>query len=201
AGFCGLGVGAAFKRNGIDFEQFEATDAIGGNWSHGVYETVHIISSRKTTEYADFPMPSTWPDFPSASQMLEYLNAYADHHGLRPHIRLSTRVTRVAPENTEAETWRVAWETADGTQGERVYDGVIVCNGHHWSCRMPRYPGTFTGELLHSKHYKRPAQLEGKRVLVIGGGNSACDIAVEAARFARSAHISMRRGYWFMPKL
>jgi len=202
AGFSGLGVAAAFKKNGIAYEQFEAEEAIGGNWHHGVYETVHIISSRKTTEYGDFPMPSTWPDFPSAKQMLEYLNAYADHHGLREQLRLSTRVVHVEPADVDRGTWRVAYETKAGERTEKVFDGVIVCNGHHWSMRMPEYEGTgFTGgELLHSKSYKSPEQLKGKRVLVIGGGNSACDIAVEAARFAKSAHISMRRGYWFLPK-
>ncbi len=200
AGFSGLGVAAAFRKNGIDYEQLEAEAAIGGNWSHGVYDTVHIISSRKTTEYTDFPMPASWPDFPSAKQMLEYLNAYADHWDLRPRIRHSTRVTRVRVEDPEEGSWRVSWQLPSGETGERVYEGVIVCNGHHWSCRMPEYPGELTAELMHSKAYKGPAQLADKRVLVIGGGNSACDIAVEAARFAKSAHISMRRGHWFLPK-
>jgi hypothetical protein len=133
--------------------------------------------------------------------MLEYLEAYAAHHGLVPRIRLSTKVVEVAPEDAERGTWRVVWETSSGERAELVYDGVVVCNGHHWAPRMPEYPGTFTGELIHSKSYKRPATLAGKRVLVIGGGNSACDIAVEAARFAKTAHISMRRGYWFLPKM
>lgn len=199
AGFSGLGVAAAFKKNGIDYEQFEKADAIGGNWHHGVYETVHIISSRKTTEYSDFPMPSEWPDFPSAAQMLTYLNAYTDHFGLRPHIRFETQVTRVEPAGGDGR-WRVEWEGPDGVRSAKIFDGVVVCNGHHWASRMPEYPGTFTGEIIHSKAYKSPQQLAGKRVLVIGGGNSACDIAVEAARFAKEAHISMRRGYWFLPK-
>ncbi len=200
AGFSGLGVAAAFGKHDIDYEQFEAGDGVGGNWRHGVYETAHIISSRRTTEYADLPMPEGWPDFPSASQILTYLEAYADHHHLRSRIRLRTKVTRVEPADVDAGTWRVAWETAAGERGERVYDGVVVANGHHWASRMPEYPGRFGGELIHSKDYKSPAQLVGKRVLVIGGGNSACDIAVEAARFAREAHVSMRRGYWFLPK-
>lgn len=208
AGFSGLGVAAALARNGIDFEVFEAEDAIGGNWHHGVYETVHIISSRKTTEYSDFPMPSSWPDFPSARQMLEYLNAYADHHQLRPHIRLSTRVVDIAPEDPDRGTWGVTFTRSSsagaGVEGalreKKIYEGVIICNGHHWATRMPSYRGTFDGEIIHSKEYKAPRQLRDKRVLVIGGGNSACDIAVEAARFARAAHISMRRGYWFLPK-
>jgi hypothetical protein len=193
AGFCGLGVAGAFTRHNIPFDVLEADNALGGNWYHGVYETVHIISSRKTTEYSDYPMPADYPDFPSAAQMLAYLNAYADHWGLREHIQLGTAVSRVAP---HGDQWAVT--LANGEQ--RIYGGVVVANGHHWDKRMPSYPGTFAGELLHSKDYKSPEQLRGKRVLVIGGGNSACDIAVEAARFALSSHISLRRGYWFMPK-
>ncbi len=197
AGFAGLGVAAAFTRAGIGYDQVEADDDLGGNWKHGVYENVHIISSRKTTEYTDWPMPADWPDFPSAGQMLTYLRAYADHHGLRARLALSTRVTWVEPAGGGA--WRVTLEHA-GQRSTRIYGGVVVCNGHHWDKRWPSYPGTFTGETIHSKDYKSPATLQGKRVLVIGGGNSACDIAVEAARFADASHISMRRGYWFMPK-
>jgi hypothetical protein len=198
AGFSGLGVAAAFRRHGIAFDVFEADDDLGGNWYHGVYETVHIISSRKTTEYSDHPMPADWPDFPSAAQMLAYLRGYADHHQLRPHIEFRTRVQKVEPafKDSDDGRWRVTLHSGES----RVYGGVVVCNGHHWDKRMPDYPGRFDGELLHSKDYKRPELLRGKRVLVIGGGNSACDIAVEAARFAASAHISMRRGYWFVPK-
>ncbi|WP_437970069.1 NAD(P)-binding domain-containing protein [Sorangium sp. So ce260] len=198
AGLCGLGVARAFKRSGIPFDVFEADDDVGGNWYHGVYETVHIITSKRTTEYSDFPMPADYPDFPSAAQMLDYLRAYADHFGLREHIAFRTRVTRVAPRGDGR--WEV---TPSGPAGgaPRVYGGVVVCNGHHWDPRMPDIPGTFSGQLMHAKHYKRPEALAGKRVLVLGGGNSACDIAVEASRFGASSHISLRRGYWFLPKM
>jgi hypothetical protein len=194
AGFCGLGVMGAFQRHDIPFEAFEADDQIGGNWYHGVYETVHIISSRKTTEYSDFPMPAGYPDFPSGAQMRAYLNAYADHYQLREHIQLGADVERIAP--APDDRWELTFKG-----GERqVYGGVVVATGHHWDCRYPEYPGVFSGRIIHSKHYKNPEMLKGERVLVIGGGNSACDIAVEAARFARSSHISMRRGYWILPK-
>ncbi|MEM9488858.1 MAG: NAD(P)-binding domain-containing protein, partial [Myxococcota bacterium] len=195
AGFCGLGVAAALKRNGIAYDQFEADDDIGGNWYHGVYENVHIISSRKTTQYSDWPMPEDWPDFPSAKQMLTYLRGYADHWQLRPSIEFETRVEHVRP--VAGDRWELRLSSGE----TRIYGGVVVCNGHHWDRRMPEYPGHFSGQIIHSKDYKKPDILRGKRVLVIGGGNSACDIAVEAARFADSSHISMRRGYWFMPKI
>jgi cation diffusion facilitator CzcD-associated flavoprotein CzcO len=194
AGPVGLSVAKAFLEHGIPYEQLEADDDLGGNWYHGVYETAHIISSRKTTEYADFPMPDTYPDFPSARQMLEYLRSYAERFSLREQIQFDTKVLMCAP--LADGSWEV--ELASGER--RVYKGVAVCNGHHWDRRFPVYPGEFAGELIHSKDYQHPRQLEGKRVLVIGGGNSACDVAAEAARVGRSCDISLRRGYWFLPK-
>lgn len=215
AGPVGLAVARALLQNSIPYEQLEADDDLGGNWYHGVYETAHIISSRKTTEYADYPMPAEFPDFPSAQQMLEYLNSYAEAFNLRPHIQFRTKVVMCLPlpngltsggnepvaiptrrDSDKDARWQV--ELANGEK--RIYKGVIVCSGHHWDKRFPNYPGRFTGEFIHSKDYKNPQQLIAKRVLVIGGGNSACDLASEAARVGRSCDLSLRRGYWFLPK-
>ena len=194
AGPVGLSMARALKKAGVAYEQLDADADVGGNWRHGVYSTAHIISSKKTTEYADYPMPSGYPDFPSAAQMLDYLRDYTEHFGLRDNIRFKTRVVACRPLNDHR--WQV--ELASGET--RIYRGVLVCNGHHWDCRWPVYPGEFTGDYIHSKQYKTPEQLRNKRVLVIGGGNSACDIASEAARVGQSSSLSLRRGYWFLPK-
>jgi cation diffusion facilitator CzcD-associated flavoprotein CzcO len=194
AGPCGLSHAKALKDAGIPYEQIEADDEVGGNWYHGTYRTAHIISSRKTTEFSDFPMPDSYPDFPSQRQMGDYYKLYTETFGLRPHIEFNTKVTAVRPRTDEL--WDV--ELAGGEQ--RVYKGVLVCNGHHWHKRFPTYPGEFTGEYIHSKDFKSPEQLAGKRVLVIGGGNSACDVVSEAARVSETAHLSLRRGYWMTPK-
>jgi uncharacterized NAD(P)/FAD-binding protein YdhS len=194
AGPVGLAVAKALLQHGIPYEQLEADDDLGGNWYHGVYQTAHIISSRKTTEYADFPMPESYPDFPSAQQMLDYLASYAEVFKLRPHIQFRTRVMMCLPRADGR------WEVELAGGDKRVYKAVIVCNGHHWDKRYPDYAGKFAGEYIHSKDYKHPQQLINKRVLVIGGGNSACDLAAEAARVGRSCDISLRRGYWFLPK-
>ena len=194
AGFYGLAVAAAFKRHGIPYDQLEADDNLGGNWYHGVYETVHIISSKRTTQYTDFPMPEEYPDFPSAQQMLDYFHAYADAMGLREHIEFNTKAERIAP--IAGERWEVTLANGE----TRMYRGVVVCNGHHWDCRYPEYPGVFAGETMHSKNYKRPEVLEGKRVLVVGAGNSGCDIAVESARFGEASHISIRKPVWILPQ-
>jgi cation diffusion facilitator CzcD-associated flavoprotein CzcO len=194
AGPVGLGMAKALLQHKIPYEQLEADDDLGGNWKHGVYGSVHIISSRKTTEYADYPMPESYPDFPSREQMLEYLRDYAEKFGLRAHIQFNTKVVMALP--LEDGRWEL--ELASGEK--RVYKGLVVCNGHHWDKRFPKYPGKFAGEWIHSKDYRSPEQVAGKRVLVIGGGNSACDIASEAARVGKSSRLSVRRGYWFLPK-
>ncbi|MCB9663729.1 MAG: NAD(P)-binding domain-containing protein [Alphaproteobacteria bacterium] len=194
AGPVGLAVAKALGERGIPYVQAEATDHVGGNWAHGVYESAHIISSRRTTGYTDWPMPEDWPDFPSAEQMRTYFEGYADAFGLRAHIRFGAEVVRVAPRADER--WDVRF--ADGTR--EVYKGVLVCNGHHWSRAFPAWVDDFDGEVLHSKDYQRAEQLRDRDVLVLGGGNSGCDIVSEAARVAARADWSLRRGYWFLPK-
>jgi hypothetical protein len=194
AGPVGISAARALKAKKIAYDQFESQAELGGNWRNGVYATTHIVSSKKTTEYPDFPMPDSYPDFPSAAQMLQYLIDYAAHYDLTTSVTFNTTVNLV--EQNEAGLWRVSLSNGE----VRIYDGVIVCNGHHWERRFPQYQGEFAGELIHSKDYKHPDQLKNNRVLVVGGGNSSCDIVAEAARVAKSAHLSLRRGYWFMPK-
>jgi hypothetical protein len=184
----------ALKRRGMAFDQVDASDGVGGLWRHGVYEGVHIVSSKKSTGYTDYPMPAHYPDFPSSGQMLRYLENFARDRDLDASIELRRKVVRAAP--LADESWRVTFD--DGEQ--RTYKGIVVCNGHHWDRRLPHYPGRFTGTLIHSADYKQASQLRGKRVLVIGGGNSGCDIACEAARVGASCDWSLRSGYWFLPK-
>lgn len=197
AGYAGNGVAKAFRDAGIAYEQLEATDHVGGNWAHGVYDSTHIISSRDSTQYGDFPMPPDYPDFPSRDQVCDYLNAYVDRFGLRERIEFGAEVVSCRPlDGTGMDGWRVELRSGE----VRDYAGVVVANGHHWKPFWPRNPGRFTGRELHSKEYQRPEDLEGERILVVGAGNSACDIAVETAITRGGCEISMRRGNWFFPK-
>ena len=194
AGPVGLGMAKALKDAGLPYDQVDASDGVGGNWHHGVYETAHIISSRNVTQYSDFPMPSDYPDFPSAAQMKAYFNAFADRFELRSQLELQRAVTSVVP--VANNLWEVAFAGGD----RRTYKGVLLCNGHHWCKRFPEFVGTFAGEIIHSKDYKHPDSLRGQRVLVIGGGNSACDVAAEAARVGAKCVLSQRESVWFIPK-
>lgn len=193
AGPVGLAAARALREVGLHPVHVEATDHVGGNWAHGVYETAHIISSRRTTEYDDFPMPEHWPDFPSADQMRQYFVEYAQHFDLVDHIRFQTRVEAVRP---QAEGWSV--RMSEGR--EERFDAVVVCNGHHWKREWPAWADPEDPRVMHSKDYKRPEQLRGKRVLVVGGGNSGCDLVSEAARVGVRADWSLRRGVWLLPK-
>lgn len=194
AGPVGLGTADALKRNRIAYDQVDAYEGVGGLWRHGTYSTVHIISSKRSTAYADYPMPADYPDFPSRAQMLAYLESYARDRGLTEAIEFGRRVVKVTPRADDS--WIV---TLDGGE-TRHYKGVVICNGHHWDPIMPELPGTFSGRLIHSGQYTGPADVTGKRVLVIGGGNSGCDIASEAARVGAGCDWSLRSGYWFLPK-
>jgi len=194
AGPVGLATAKALAENNIPYDQVDADDDVGGNWYHGVYRTAHIISSRDTTQFADYPMPAHYPDFPSRQQMLDYLRDYADHFNLRGGIQFNRKVIYARP--VENNLWEVTFE---GGESE-LYKGVLACNGHHWDRRWPDTPGEFAGEYIHSKDYKETDQLKDKRILVIGGGNSACDVVAEAARVGASADMSLRSGVWFFPK-
>ena len=214
AGSSGLTAAKNLKQQGIVCEVFEREDGVGGNWYYGkpnssVYRSTHLISSRPLTEYTDFPMPADYPDYPSHEQVLAYFQAYARQFDLYPLITFNTSVEHVAPVGDPAQAtplWDVTIRRAQGSEhGEamsetRRYRGVILANGHNWCPKYPDYPGTFTGQTLHSSDYKTPDALEGKRVLVIGAGNSGCDIAAESATHAKKTFLSTRRGYYYMPK-
>lgn len=185
----------ALQRRGLAFDHVDANDGVGGNWCEGsIYKGVHIVSSKRSTAYADYPMPEHYPDFPSAELMRRYLESYAHDRELMDRIEFRKKVVRAVP--LADESWRVRFEDGE----ERRYKGVVICNGHHWDKRYPNYPGQFSGRVIHSKDYMEPSELSGQRVLVIGGGNSGCDIACDAARVGQSCDISLRSGYWFLPK-
>ncbi len=116
--------------------------------------------------------------------------------GLAKHICSNTAVAKIEPADTEASSWKVTLASGES----RIYLGVVIANGHHWDPSWPKYPGQFDGLTLHSAQYKTPDILAGKRVLVIGAGNSGCDIAVESALVAARTFQSLRRGYHFIPK-
>ena len=206
AGPCGLAAARAFSRHGIAFQGFEAHTDVGGLWNiHNprstVYDSAHLISSKRMTEFTEFPMGEAVADYPSHKELLPYFQAYARHFDLLRHFRFGTRVLKVEPLGDAPDTlWRVTSQGADGATTQAAYKGVVLANGTLAEPNAPQWPGQFSGELLHTSAYKHAQQFDGKRVLIVGAGNSGCDIAVDAVHHARQVDISVRRGYYFVPK-
>ncbi|WP_300267189.1 NAD(P)/FAD-dependent oxidoreductase [Microbacterium sp.] len=200
AGPSGLAAARALSRRGIAVTGFEASSRVGGLWDIEIprstmYESAHLISSRTTTEFHEFPM-RTAADYPGHRVLREYFQDYADQFDLTGLFRFDTRVTRLEPRDG-------GWDlTADGPNGVTTewYAGVVLANGTLAEPHVPRFDGEFTGEILHTSAYKDAAHLAGKRVLIIGAGNSGCDIAVDAVHHAASVDMSVRRGYYFVPR-
>ena len=208
AGSSGIATAKVLTEYGVPFDCFERSDRVGGNWvfknkneMSSAYRSLHINTSRDKMAYSDFPMPREFPDYPHHAQIAMYFEAYIEHFGIRDRIQFNTGVKRA--EMTADGLWKVALESGE----QRLYDALVVANGHHWDPRMPEpaFPGSFDGEQIHSHQYIDPAEpidCAGKNVLVVGFGNSALDIACELGRkgIARNLFLSQRRGYWVIPK-
>ena len=199
---CVIGAGAAglealrvFRAAGHDAVALERSDRVGGHW-HTDYEALHLITPRDASGFAGVPMPADYPLFPSRDQVREYLDRFADDHDLRRHVRLGVEVMAVTSPDDGVSGWDVT--TAEG--GTEHWDAVVVANGHHWDPQLPEMATAFTGRSLHSSQYSSPRDLVGDRVLVVGAGNSGCDLAVDAVSARKQVSIAIRHGHVFQPK-
>ncbi len=208
AGSSGIAACQVLKARGIPYECFEKGSEVGGNWRYendngmsSAYRSLHINTSRGLMAYATYPMPDDYPDYPNHFQIARYFDDYVDHFRLREGIRFRTTVVSVEP---SGDGWEVTVEGADGKRETHRYRAVMVANGHHWDPRWPEpaFAGAeqFAGEQMHVHHYREADVLRGKRVLVLGIGNSATDVAVEASRIADATFLAMRRGAYVLPK-
>jgi len=207
AGISGLTAGKALGDRGVPYTCFEASDDIGGNWYFGnpngrssAYRSLHIDTWRDSVSFRDMPMgEQEYPDYPHHEQVRAYIDSYADAFGLRERISFEVPVDRA--ERREDGGWTIT--TGDGETHE--FEFLVVGNGHHWDPRIAEFPGEFSGETIHSHHYISPTEpldFTGKRVLVVGIGNSAVDIVSELSRKGVAEHVflSTRSGAWVMPK-
>ncbi|GIV38991.1 MAG: monooxygenase [Thermonema sp.] len=203
AGSSGIAACKVLQDEGIPFDCYEKGSDIGGNWRYmndngmsSAYRSLHINTSKEVMAFSDFSMPEDYPDYPSHFQIYEYFRRYVEHFGFRDKIRFRTGVERV--EKIADNHYRVYLQ--DGRVHD--YSAVLVASGHHWKARYPDFPGTFTGLCMHAHDYKEPDIFLGnKNVVVVGFGNSAVDIACEAARYTTGqVWISSRRGAHVLPK-
>jgi len=204
--YCVIGAGAAglstldqLRRAGYEADCFEQTDRVGGHW-HTDYDALHLITSRDQTAFEGFPMPADYPYFPRRDQVRDYIESFARERGLYDEITFGTRVVSVVPLPTEGAPGAAGWRVTLDSGMEREYDGVFVANGHLWDAKVPAVSEGFTGVQLHSSRYRNPSDLAEGRVLVVGAGNSGCDLAVDAAQHRYEVDVVVRHGVFFQPK-
>jgi dimethylaniline monooxygenase (N-oxide forming) len=208
AGSSGIVAAQVLDARGIPFDCFEKGSQVGGNWRYendngmsSAYRSLHINTSRRVMAFKSMPMPEHYPDYPDHFQMAAYFDEFVDRFGLREGISFRTEVVKVEPSDG---AWAVTTRGSSGAEVTERYQAVLVANGHHWDPRWPEpaFPGSdrFAGEQIHAHHYREPDVLRDKRVVVLGLGNSATDIAVESSRIAEKTFLAVRRGAYVLPK-
>ena len=202
AGAGGLCAAKHLLSRGIAITIYEFGSKVGGLWVYNndsglspAYRSLHINSEAIASAYRDFPFPDGSPLYPDHVEMQRYLQAYAERFDLMRHIRFKSQVTSVMP--LQPNGFEVV--LADGTK-ER-HDGVVIATGHQSRPRHPDYAKKFTGEYLHAHSYRVPEPFAGKRVLVIGTGNSAVDIAADVCLFTASTMMAARSPVLIMPRM
>jgi dimethylaniline monooxygenase (N-oxide forming) len=200
-GAAGITMAKTLLERGIEFHCFERSRQLGGLWAEGrsdyavSYRSLHLNSSKRQMEFRDYPFPDSYPDFPSRAQVASYLGAYARRYGVDDHVALNSPVTDI--EQTPDGRWNI--RVNDGEP--RNYDVVLLATGHHSTPKLPSDAGRgFAGEVLHSHDVSDAAVFEGRRVLVVGFGNSAADIACMVSATAARTYLSTRRGAHVVPK-
>lgn len=216
AGLSGLSSIKTCLEEGLQPTCFESSHDIGGLWRYkeepepgraNIYQSVIINSSKEMIAFSDFPPPAELPNFMTHSELLGYLRLYADHFKLLRHIQFKTTVVKVRQTPGFAETgqWEVDTEKQDGEKETQVFDAVIVCTGHYTRPHLPLqdFPGIadFAGRYFHSWDYRNSEGLQGKKVVVIGIGNSGGDIAVDISRVAEQVYLSTRSGAWVVSRV
>jgi cation diffusion facilitator CzcD-associated flavoprotein CzcO len=206
AGISGLTAGKMLADYAVPYTCFESSDRVGGNWAFGnpngrssAYRSLHIDTSKHQLSFRDFPIPDEYPDFPHHTQIKAYLDAYADAFDLRDNIEFETGVEHAR--RLPGGGWELTLQRGE----PRRFDLLVVANGHHWDPRYAEFPGSFDGTVVHSHHYvdpRTPLDFSGIRILVVGIGNSAADIAVELSSRAlgNEVTLSTRSGAWIVPK-
>ena len=199
----------------------ESSHSIGGSFTNKVYDNCRLVSSKYLTAFSDFRMPENTelvPDHPSAEQYVCYLKQYANEFGLNKLVKFGCRVISIKgtesnnlAKDDDIEGYDVEYVSSCGQKVSQHYDVVAVCSGLHNVPYIPplfhshqnkeSFVKKFKGEIIHSSQYKNPSIFDNKRVLILGCGETAMDLAHRAIlnTSTKSVALSARRGFLSIP--
>ena len=194
AGLAGLAMARQLRAAGVAYVGYECGSGVGGLWRYGndsglsvAYRSLRSNTSKQRSAFADFPMPTDFPDYPDHTQILAYLEAYAALFGLTDGFQFRQRVVAI---RSVGDRWEVTAEPGGTTR----HPAVVVATGHNWAPRRAELPGHFGGLRIHAAEYRTPDLFRGRRVVVVGLGASGADIACEAAGVGEQVYLSTRHG-------
>lgn len=207
AGACGICAAKVMHEAGFAVTVYETGSRIGGMWCidndngmSSAYRTLHINTSRNITRFRDLDFKEGVQPFPDHRDMQAYLQQYAEHFDITPLIRFNHPVVSVEPlgQTEDGKRWRVVCENGESAN----YHTVIAASGHlHVPRHVGQFKNDFTGQYLHSHFYKEPDEFVGKRICVVGVGNSACDIAGDVCVNSKRCVLVARSEVLILPKL
>lgn len=209
-GAAGLTAAHALLEAGLEPTIFEQRGELGGLWTFSeslpdgggpAYRSLACNSSRRVMAFSDHPFASGIADFPARADVLAYLQAYASRFAVSGRARLATAVELASHAATNGgATWTIT-STAHGERRTERFDALLVCTGRYREPALPTYEGqaSFTGRILHSRDYRDAAPFLGKRVVVVGTGSSAADLAADLGAAGVEVTLSARSDVWFIP--
>jgi dimethylaniline monooxygenase (N-oxide forming) len=205
AGPAGLVTAKILKENGFSVIVYEKGSSVGGTWVYQndndrnfLYKNLHINTSRKLTQFSDFPFEATTQPIPDHRDMATYLQAYARRFELCPIIRFNSEVTAVRRPATATRDTFYTVRTSAGEQ--ETFQAVAICTGAFTrAAHVESIRETFRGGYLHSSEYRTPDVYVGKRVCIVGAGNSAVDIASDICTTAARTVLVARSPVVIMP--
>jgi dimethylaniline monooxygenase (N-oxide forming) len=184
---------------------FERAPDLGGVFRYDerdgvIWRSCRLTSSGVLTAFSDFPVTSTEREHMLAGEYAGYLGRYADAFGLRRYLKFRATVDAVT--RTGLGDWIVRISINGGPAIEERFDAVAVCCGLNQTPHVPPVAGrdTFTGLILHGSQYRDAGMTAGRRVLVVGGGESSADIVAEVSPAAAETVLSLRRGVAVVPR-
>ncbi|WP_405164578.1 flavin-containing monooxygenase [Nocardia sp. NBC_01499] len=204
AGVAGLTTAKVLIQAGHEVTVFEKAPDVGGVWSGSRrYPGLTTQSPKTQYSFSDFPMPRDFPEWPTGPQVQQYLAAYATAFGLDGLIRLNTEVTAAQPDTDDRWTLNSVSVTAEPVV--ETFDRLVVANGVFCEPAVPQYPGgeefrDAGGTLCAGTAFHDAERARGKRVLVVGYGKSACDVAVPISGVAASTDVIARQLLWKVPR-
>jgi dimethylaniline monooxygenase (N-oxide forming) len=199
AGVAGIGAARLLSQAGFECEVFEKGDQVGGVWTAG-YHTFGLQTPKSLYEVPDYPMPDSYPRVPSGAELQAYFENYAKDYKVFEKIRFNTDITRL--DQDKNGNWNVHYiDQKSGESANKQFDFVVVASGIYFDPYIPEFPGqdTFKGKIMHSSEYRTPSSVTGQKVVVVGFGKSALDVAGDVAKFAKQTSLVYRKAHWPIP--